>query len=214
MIALAVAVLLYNMVPRGALLGPVILAAAGLAIVTTTRGWWSSRQLWMFVGFALAVLGAMVATRRAVGTHDLSPIQRLFGFLLSRHVIYDLDAEAPERLDVAAVLCKVVIDLRSAVAPRTGPLEIVASSVGGRIELALPQHWPVVAGRLAASRRVRLDGFVDHADAFDDPRSPEQSQLLQDLEGEWQERAASDDPATSVVVHVAGVGGSVRVRGR
>ncbi|MEU8817875.1 hypothetical protein [Actinoplanes sp. NPDC048796] len=210
----AAVVLLYNLAPKGTLTGPLLLGAVGVVLIALTGDWRISQDGWSVAGLAIALAATSVVLRRPAGSGPPAPTRRTSGLLLNRHLIYDLDAEAPERLDVTALLCRVVIDLRSAGTPRTGPLEVVVSSAAGHVDLAFPSHWPVVAGRTAASRKIRLDGFLDTAEDFDDPRSHEQAQRLSEIEAEWQARARTADRGIAVVVHVAGIGGSVRVRDR
>ncbi len=71
-----------------------------------------------------------------------------------------------------------------------------------------------MVGRTNASRSIRLDGLLDATEVFDDPRSSEQGERLQEIEAEWQIYSRTGETGTAVVLHVAGVGGSVHLRDR
>ena len=141
-----------------------------------------------------------------------SSIASVAGVLFKRNFVIKHGEVAPERMRVLAVLCRVQIDLRLANVPRYGPLEIPITCWWGTIDIQIPDHWAVVAGRVFAARSVELNGMLDSDQVFNDPVLEDQSEALAEISSERAAGRSSDGIGTAVVIHLMGVGGRVIVR--
>lgn len=217
----AIGCLLANIAPRGTLLGPLLLLAVGLAVVALQRDWLSSRGGWPAVGFLISVGGAFMTTRSTPPTQPPEPVRRVFGVALRRRLSYRAGEAAPAQLRLITIVNRTEIDLSAAGLPEFGDIvELVVTSVFGTVEIDLPPSWPVVAGRVTASRHVRLSGVLDSDVSFDDPDAdadPDTGESQQDgldlIIGKRKQATGSAHGGAAVVIHVLGWGGSITVKG-
>ena len=208
-LAAAVIVLIYNLAPRGTLLGPAVLAVAGLGVLTWQNQWWPVKPEWAALGITMLLLGGVVVIRkdRVVATSD--PTRRLVALFTRRRVALGALDNAPEQLSLIAFLAPLEVDLTSAQRPSYGPVEVLVTCWGGAVRLTVPSHWAVVAGRLAAARAIQFSGALDSSDAFPSPEDDVAAEQLAELA---KSRARlPDETGTVVVIHVLGLGGSVTV---
>lgn len=212
LVAAAVAGLVHNLAPRGTVIGPAVLAGAGVGALALRYGWWSARDVWVVVGAALVIAGGLMAVGGQSRPLRSDPARRVVAVLFRRTVEFRSGEDAPERLTVVAVFTRCEVDLRRAELPRYGPVEIMVSCWASVVTLRLPGHWPVVAGRVTAARHVRMCGSLDSTDPFESPE--EKRDELVDLAAERQEREGSARKGVATVVHVVGVGGSVVIGDR
>lgn len=216
MIILGVTVvgLLHNIAPRGSVVGPGALGTIGLAVVMFQEGWWPPLGAWPMIGIGIALAGGFIVMQENVPPPQPAPIRRVVGALFNREVIYLAGQDAPQRLSVIALGCRVNVNLASAGLPRYEPVEINIACLLGHVEIALPNHWPVVAGRVGSTRSVRLTGLLDSADTFDDPQAEDQLEALHELVARRRKAARMRKPGSAVVVHIVGFGGGVTVLDR
>jgi len=214
LLCLATGALLYNIAPRGALPGPLLLGSAGLTVLAIRNQWWNDQDVWFLTGTALAIVGGLTVMRKRQTTLRSNPVRRIVGAIVRRRLVVEADQYAPERIVVLAICGRVEIDLRLARLPRYGPVEVMVSCWMSAVELFVANHWPVVAGRVHAARGIQLEGCLDSSELFDEPESEEQGERLVQLAKERQISMKADQEGSAIVVHVLGLGGSVSISGR
>ena len=222
LLATAALLVFIRVVPRNARITPVVLALGGLALLGLRHrsAWYAHR--WALVGALLVLAGVGLATRpaRPARQHAESkwptPYQREL-CLLPRTVDIKGKFGTPTILTLTAVAGRLKVNLAEAEVPVGYGMEIfVRCALGGAVELRFPADWAVAAGRLSAAHRIAWDDKFefDSPELFVDPRAEGSSKTLFDLAKNRREATPdSKIRATGVwvVVHVAGLGGSVRI---
>jgi hypothetical protein len=210
-IGVAVMGLLHNIAPRGALAGPLILGAAGLTAAVIRGHSLPAMGGWSTVGAGVAVVGGLMVMRRTSQPAQPDPVRRVVAAVFSREIVYEAGQDAPERLSVVAIGCPVDVNLKAAGLPRHRLVEINIVCIAAHVRIAVPANWPVVAGRVAGTRGVRLSGLLDSTETFDDPRDDEQAEDLNDLAVRKMKAARRRRVGSPVVVHIVGWAGSVAI---
>jgi hypothetical protein len=210
-IAVAAAVLIYNIAPRGTLAGPLVLAAFGACVLAWQDHRWSARSGWAVAGIAIALLGGFVVIRKDSVIATADPVRRAIALLARRRLPFGPEQIAPERLSLIAVLALFEVDLSSAQRPAYGPVEIFITCWGGMVCLDVPDGWAVVAGRMTAARSIRYSGTLDSPDPFPNPEEASAAERLAELADERSRLLTQSGSGTAVVVHVLGFGGHVRI---
>ena len=211
LIACAIALLIYNLSPTGAVGGPVVLAVAGGLVLATQRNWWSARSTWEVAGLVMVCTGGALVVRRDHGVTSSGPVRRTTSLLARRTLRFGPKVYTPERLILTSVAARLDVDLHAAQPPQFGPLQIFVSCWGGTVHLDFPDGWAVVAGRLLASRSIRFKGALDSTETFSSPEDPTTEEILMEVAEARKKSAGTTGQAVAAVVHVLGLGGSVTV---
>jgi hypothetical protein len=211
LIAVAVIVLVYNLAPRSALAGPILLAIVGVLVLAWQNHWWTVRSGWSAAGTAIALLGGYLAMRRTPSKATTDPAQRLTAVLLNRRILCRPDEPAPERLNTIAILSRIDVDLSSTQRPAYGPIEMFVTCWGAAVYLKLPRHWALVAGRLAAAKSIRFSGALDWPEPFPNPDQPDAAERLEAIAAERAMVTGRPHESAAVVVHVLGIAGHVSI---
>lgn len=180
--------------PRGTLAGPLALLAIGGGGVAAQYGVLRAANLDRLVGLGLVVGGIAVAmSSRSEEPSAPVSVRRFRTLVWPRRTT--VRGPAPFQLVVQAALGRVAVDLSHADFPKgVRSTEIDMSIFYGRIELALPATWTVVAGRVAAARGVAFEGLLDS-------RKP----------AELDEDQEESSPTPRVVLNALGLGGAISV---
>ena len=220
----AAALLIFmRMVPRNARTMPVILALGGLALIGLQhRSEWYAHR-WAVVGTLLILAGAGLSrhpphpTRQRTGSKWPTPYRRVV-CVWPRKVEFTGDYGTPTVLALTAIVGKLEVDLTGAAVPRLSHgMEIfVRCALGGRVKLRLPPDWAVAAGRLSSAYGITWDDTFkfDSGELFVDPYAEDWSKKLTMLAKDRREAIRDSTIRIAgvwVVVHVAGLGGSVRI---
>lgn len=220
----AAVVVFIRIVPRNARMLPIILIVGGLALIGLQQrsAWYAHR--WALGGALLVLTGVGLATlpARPERQRDESkwptPYRRETCVVISREVKISGKYETPTVLLLTALAGTLEADLAEAKVP-TGSygMEIfVRCAIGGRVKLRLPADWAVAAGRLGSAYGISWDDKFefDSGELFVDPYAVEPGERLAAL-AEDRRKAIPDSKMRAegfwVVVHVAGLGGSVRI---
>lgn len=216
MIAAAVGTALWLAVPRESRGLPLVLAGAGVLVWLLQHGAGGSA----ITGGALIGLGAVLATMRDAGTalrrsafpgsfkDDVDPVHTYWRVGGGPAIRATADDELPRVLRLRAIGTPLVrVDLTAADPVQYDWLEIALTCWLAEVELSVPPTWAVVAGRVAATRRVRFVGSLDSTTLFTDVGK--QHGTLSAVAAQRDEKRPF-----AVVVHVAGAVGTVRLAGR
>jgi hypothetical protein len=215
--AAAVSIFLTAM-PRGTRIGPVVLIVAGSAAYVATHERSTGRSGWVLVGLLIVLVGGGLAMTARSGksknTRDFDPVRRSWAIGIHRVVDFHEDKWIPGYISVCVIATKVKVDLTVPAEARGKYVELSVACWGGCVEIVLPEHWPVVGGRLALTRAIHFSGRLDSEDTFSDPRDQSQYRRL-GLVIEERHRLYPElkEPAV-LVVHVMGLGGNVSLVGR
>jgi hypothetical protein len=211
LVAIALVVLLRNLLPRGAFAGPALLLTAGAALYTVQRGGPPGPVLAKVGPIVLVTVGVIVAvSRRTLESPLREVMERHSAILFPRR---EEPSRIPRAVAVRAVFGTCVIDYGGAVEwpleedaedeDEGGAYDVIDSVeinvvlLWGRVELALPAHWTVVTGHIDATRAITFTGSLNppHRRPADDG----------DEDGVSQWRNARN----RVVLNVSGLGGSL-----
>jgi len=202
--------------PRGARTGPLLFGAAGIAVLGFQRHatWYGNR--WAIIGLLFLVAGGSMASRspslRAVA--ESPPILRRYACLFRTRFRLTHEDNTPRAIKLTAVAGGLHANLVDAKAPGGDGFEIfVTCWAGGHVELRLPRHWPVYAGRMSAATAIHCEGKFDDTDYYPDPSGTDAQRLRDQATrfGAKQSAAAGQSTPVWVVVHIAGFVGSVDV---
>jgi hypothetical protein len=210
-VGVAVVALVRNVAPRGSLVGPVALGVVGLTVVMLRQRWWPGIGGWSAAGVGMALVGGLIVMQRGSPPVRPGPVRRVVGAVFNREIVYGAGHDAPERLSVVAIGCRIKVNLVSAGLPRHGLVEINIVCLVGHVEIAVPLSWPVVAGRVNNTHGVRLSGSLDSTETFDDPREGDQAEELGELAARRKKATRTRKAGVPVVVHIVGYGGGVTV---
>jgi len=213
LIATALAVLVRVLSPTAFVVFPVLLLALSFVLLAERHDWWGvldPPSLWL----TLATAGVVTATFSVPLRDDLS------GHAVRRRAIcwprtYRCGEIAPAYIHLTATLAHAVIDLRPATRAHDKVVEVFVRRWGGRVDLQVPDRWLVLVGRVKplSTHRV-LIGPVDDTKVYANPAGEDRAAIEELLEKADQAAESSGDTASpsriAVVVHVLGIGGSVR----
>jgi hypothetical protein len=209
--------LFLTVLPRGTRAAPAGLFVAGLiAYVADHHGWWHASQPWALAGLMIVLAGgglSMTASGRK-RSEDFDPVQRAWAIGFPRTVAFPGTEWTPGLISAYAIGTKLTIDLRKPAEARGKYVELAIACWVARVEIVLPDHWPVVAGRLAQTKGIRFSGSLDSNETFTDPRDQLQFNRLNNVVEEWRRLHQADPDPAVVVVHVLGLGGEVSLVGR
>jgi hypothetical protein len=211
LIASALAVLVRVLSPSVLVVFPVLLLALSFVLLAERHDWWGvldPPSLWL----TLAAAGVMAATFAVPLGDDLS------GHAVRRRAIcwtrtYHCRETAPAYIHLTATLAQAVVDLTPATYVHDTVVEVFVRCWGGRVELRVPDRWLILVGRMnPLSTNLVPIGVVDSTKVYADPRSEDYAAIMKLLDETDQPTEGRGDTATraAVVVHVLGIGGSVR----
>lgn len=213
LIATALAVLVRVLSPSVLVVFPVLLIALSFVLLAERHDWWrvlNPPSLWL----TLATAGVVAATF-AVPLRDDLP-----GHAVRRRAIcwpktYPCGERAPAYIHLTATLAQAVVDLTPATRAHDTVLEVFVRCWGGRVELRVPDRWLILVGRMnPLSTNLVPIGAVDSIEVYADPRSKDRAAIGKLLNKRDQLAGSSGGtaslPHVAVVVHVLGIGGSVR----
>lgn len=208
LIATALAFVVRVLNPPRLIVFPALLIALGLALLAQRHNWWGDLDLpslWL----VLAVAGVVLATF-AVPLHD-----DLSGAAVRCRTIcwprsYRCRDTAPAYIHLTATLAQSVIDLTSADHAHSQIIEVFVRRWGGRVELRVPAQWLILVGRVTpVSTGLMPVGDVDSTKVYRDPADKDRNAIEKLLEKSDAANSGAP-PRVAVVVHVLGIGGSVR----
>jgi hypothetical protein len=215
-LALAGLAFVLNVAPRGTAAGPLTLVAMGAFVFVASRSSWSP-QAWELLGGVMILLGGWLAMTTPVGGGSIDPVRGVTAAFFPREMSLKRDDKLPAQLFIRAVGAKVQVDLSDAGPPRQADLQLFVTCVAGRVELTLPKSWPVVAGRVHTTWRIRFHGKLDSQEPSLHPHEEgEPARLRRLAETRRRTLGVSDESVRSVavVLHVVGAGGAVVLVGR
>jgi hypothetical protein len=149
-------VILLLAVPRGALVGPLLLIAIGAVGLALEFGSFHKWPLTRIPAFIFIVLGVVIAMSRHKKSEIDTGVQRCTTVLLPTH--RRISGEAPRKLIMRAIFGLLALDFSQATYPGYARLWIDITCVMGRVELTLPKDWKVQAGRIELARRISFEG--------------------------------------------------------
>ncbi|GAB3873144.1 hypothetical protein ACFQ1S_00770 [Kibdelosporangium lantanae] len=197
--------LLATVAPKGSLLGPLVLVVLGLVVLG-----WPRPEIWALTGGVMAVGGAFLLVKQPItATND--PVVRRSAVLFPRSFTLSALGLGPSRLYLRTVGTRLVADATWMAPPPKDVLELVVSCWGGRVELKLPMHWTVVAGRLSATKLISFEGTLDSPKPIPHPTTVSKSDRDDLIRARVERYGTPGDSAALVVVHVLGFGGVVEV---
>jgi hypothetical protein len=212
LVALAGSALLAAVAPRGTRAAPVALALVGVGIHLWRNSGSSTAQVWLLLGGTAILMGGWLGTAESTardGGQPVDPVRRSVAVLFPRAI--QISGQAPDQLFVLAVGVRVRVDLSLAQPPRFASTQVLVTCCAARIEVIVPNSWPVVAGRLAAAYGVRFTGRLDSNRSTPHPQEPAEAKILGKLAKErWKRVAGPGAPRSAVVViHAMGFGGEI-----
>jgi len=178
-------------VPRGALVGPVILIVAGLLWFAAEHRMLQRSLFTHFPAFILIGVGVGVAMSRRRNISIDTGVERYGAVLFPAR--RRISGEARRKLIVRAIFALLQLDMSKADFPAGGKLWLDVTCIMGRIELILPKGWAVQAGRIELAQRITFGGTLTRSD-------------ITPIEAEEK-----DSDSNLVVLNVLGWGGSVMV---
>jgi hypothetical protein len=192
--------LLLSVAPVGAVLGPLVLVAAGVAALG-----WPRPEIWALTGGVLVVGGAFVL----FGHRPLNknPMMRQSTLVFPWTLRLRAEEKCPDRLFVRTIGGRLTIDVTAARKPSRTVIELMVTCWGGWVQVDLPDHWAVVGGRLDATPLISLRGVLDSSKSYPDPGKLSPAEVLELTEP----RRKEDRAPALLVVHVMGLGGGVRL---
>lgn len=213
LIATALAVLVRVLSPSALVVFAVLLLALSFVLLAERHDWWrvfDPPSLWL----TLATAGVVAATFAVPLRDDLS------GHAVRRRAIcwpreYRCRDIAPAHIHLTATLAQAVVDLVPATRAHDTVVEVFVRRWGGRVELRVPDRWLVLVGRVRPlSAHLGLIGPVDDTKVYANPAGEDRDDIEKLLKEADQAAEGSGDtaspPRVAVVVHVLGLGGSVR----
>lgn len=204
LIATALAVLVRVLPPSVLVVFPVLLIALSGVLLAERHDSWGvldPPSLWLM----LATAGVVTATFAVPLRDDLS------GDAVRRRAIcwprtYRCRDTAPAYIHLTATLAQAVVDLVPAKYAYGRVVEVFVRRWGGRVELRVPDQWLVLVGRVRpVSTGLVPIGAVDSTAVYADPAGKDRTAIEELLDSE-----TASPPRVAVVVHVFGIGGSVR----
>ena len=218
-LAAAAVSIFVTVMPRGTRTGPVVLILAGSVAYVATHQRSPGQSGWVAVGLLAVVAGGGLAmTAKNLGNknrRDFDPVRRRWAIGIQKVVEFHADEWIPDHISVYAVGTKLRIDLTAPAEARRQYVELSVICCGGCVEIVLPDHWPVVGGRLAFTRTIHFSGRLDSEETFPDPRDQIQYKRLgQVIERRHRQYREFNQPPPVLVVHVMGLGGEVSLVGR
>lgn len=218
LLGLAAAIVLVTAIPRGAATGPLGLAGAGVVVLAAQHGQITSADWWAVGGGVLIGLGAFLSLgrRHSDSSQDVDPVQTYRVLLLSRSIPVRSSDQVPKQIRLIAIGARAQLDLAAAQPGRTDVLELVLTCYAGRVEVALPERWAVVAGRVSATRSVDFIGRLDAITPLTDLNDELQCTVLTEAATDQAKSYPVPEGARSmvVVIHVVGLWGQVILLGR
>jgi len=218
-LAAAAVAIFVTVMPRGTRIGPVVLVLAGSVAYVATHQRWPGQSGWVVVGLlAVVVGGGLAIAGKNVGNknlRDFDPVRRSWAIGIRRVVDFQGAEWIPDHISVCAIGTKLRLDLTAPAEARRQYVELSVICCGGCVEIVLPDHWPVVGGRLALTRTIHFSGRLDSDETFPDPRDETQYKRLgQVIEKRHDQYREFNEPPPVLVVHVMGLGGDVSLVGR
>jgi hypothetical protein len=204
LLALAAAVALWKAVPRESRKWPLLLAVVGVVILLVQHG----VDPVAIAGGVLVILGALVSGLRFADSFrdDTDPVHIYRRVFYGRNITARSLQPVPQILRLLAVGTTVKIDLTAARRGEFDFLELAVTCWCARVEIVLPSHWAVAAGRLAATTAVRFIGVLDTAtlitDVYDEEQTTELTAIATERAGQAQDTGLLR--RVGVVIHVAG----------
>lgn len=179
-------------VPRGALAGPLALFAAGGIGLASQHGLLRPPELQRAAPIVIVACGVIVAMSRSADPPEIyTGVGRYHAVLVPMH--RKIPGPTPRKLIVRALLGSIRLDLREATYPKAYRLWVDVTVLMGRVELVLPEHWQVQAGRVDLARGVHFEG------------------LLESAEIALPVEQHTEDGKSLVVLNVLGLGGAVNI---
>jgi hypothetical protein len=216
LLGLGVAVALWSAVPRDRRRQPLLFVAAGVVVLSIQHG----VDLSVVVGGMLIAVGALVpGFRPGEGFRDdVDPIHTYRRVGYPRGIAAKPNIQLPRQIRVRAVGLPVPVrvNLRDAEPGESWFLEIVLTCWFAQVVIDLQPRWAVVAGRVAATRKVAFVGQLDSSDLVTDLEDAKQAAALHALAERKSKRYEGHETATAigVVIHVAGAFSKVILAGR
>lgn len=210
LLGLAAAVTLWIAVPAGKRKWPMLLAGAGVVVLLLQHGVSPS----IIAGGGVVALGALVSAVRpsSVFRDDLvDPVHTYRRVGYARKIVARHGHRVPDQIRLLSVATRTELNLEEAQSGTDEFLELVLTCWLSHIEITLPSHWAVVAGRVAATRHITFVGDLDSAEVFTDIKLPEQLKILKSVVAARSRGIANGarDDVVGVVIHVAGGFGRV-----
>lgn len=160
-IATGLVIFLRAVLPRGPIAGPLVLIVGGLLALAAQVGWLTA-SLWQAISPTLLITGGvLIAMSKRARPDPLAAIvtRHWSLFLPNRHAVRDT---SPHKFIVRCLLGDFLLDLTNAAYPRGADrVTIDVTVLGGWVELRVPHHWVVIAGRVELTAGVRFVGNVD-----------------------------------------------------
>jgi len=205
-----------TVLPRGTRVGPAMLFVAGVVAYIAAHGRGHRWDPWALAGLMIALLGGglSMATSSRKRTEDVDPVKRVWAIAFPRTSDFQDNEWTPQLISACAIGAKLTIDLRSPAEARGKYVELAIACWAGRVEIIPPDHWPIVAGRLAQTKGIRFSGNLDSSETFSDPRDQAQYNKLGEIVDKWRRLHTASTEPTVVVVHVMGLGGQISLVGR
>jgi hypothetical protein len=200
---------LQTIAPANSLVGPFILAAAGVLVFALKEGgigWPAAGGLLLLIGGRLAMVTSGENGKR------LDPLRREFAVIFRRQIEFDRDQIIPEELSIVAIAAVARVTFHEGAEYERETAELLVTCwAGGHVELRVPRHWAVVAGRVGAAHGIRFKGRLDDPRLFRDPHHKDHDELVKIAEARWRDHppAPGAGLAQTLVVHVMGLGGWV-----
>src|SRR5204863_4797769 len=161
LLGLAAALALWTAVPRDRRKLPLLVASAVAVVLVAQHG----VDMSVIVGGMLIVVGVLVPGFRAGDgfRDDVDPVHTYRRVFYPRGITANMTSPLPRQLRVRAMglPVPVLVNLRDAKPGESWFLEIVLTCWFAQISIDLPPHWAVVAGRVAAARKVSFLGRLD-----------------------------------------------------
>ena len=154
-----VSVILFVVVPRGMLAGPVLLVSIGVLALAVEHGVFR-RSLFIHVpAFIIIGAGVVVAMSQPRDFQIGATVKRYTTILLPvRHRVI---GSASPKIVVRAIFGMVLVDLSKADYPKgVGRLSVDLTCIMGRIEIVVPRGWRVLAGRVDLARGMSFEGTL------------------------------------------------------
>ena len=207
LMATGVVIALGSLVRRGPVLVAFVLIGTGAAIHAARHRLWTADWIWTGAGLTMTLLGGVMIFGLVSKLRDWDdPVQRVVAILRPQKFVVPEGSPAPQYLAVRTFGQHVTVDFTQCRHSSNHLTEVAITSFGGVVEIRAPNGWGLVAGRLRASVRQGLSGDLDDVKAHPFPRESTELQKIAKRRG---------GAAWSVlVIHAAGVGGSIHVAPR
>ncbi len=216
LLGLAAALALWAAVPRDRRKLPLMLAGMGAMVLLVQR----EVDLFVIVGGALIAMGVLVPGFR-VGAgfrDDVDPVHTYWRVVYPRGITAKPTVRLPRQIRVRSfgLPAPVRMNLLDYKPGDSWFLEIILTCWFARVTIDLPPQWAVVAGRVAATRKVSFVGQLDSSVLITDLEDVDQATELRALAEERSARHTGHEKAMAigVVVHMAGAFSKVTLTGR